>query len=463
MPKPLARFVCQQCGYESPKWMGRCPECGTWGSLLEEAPPSPKVRSPLHAREPQEPLLRLEEVNVYQQPRLSTGIEELDRVLGGGIVPGSLVLLGGDPGVGKSTLLLQVAEELSHRHKVLYISGEESVQQIKIRATRLGVSGKELYVLAETNLETILAQIEQAQPEVVVIDSIQTVQASEVDAPPGTVTQIRAAGIALQKVAKGHGCAIFLVGHVTKEGVLAGPKALEHLVDAVLTFEGDPQLHYRILRATKNRFGSTDEIALFEMRQQGLAAIANPSEWLLSERASHSSGSIITAVMEGTRPLLVEVQALVTHSYLSQPRRQVTGLDYNRVNMVLAVLEKRAGARLSDKDVFINAAGGIYIREPSADLAVALAVVSSLRDRALPPDMVAFGELGLAGEVRSVIHTEQRVREAQRMGFSQVMLARRDARSLKPRVAEITLKGVDTVRAAIGALLNAELPTEEPI
>jgi DNA repair protein RadA/Sms len=258
--------------------------------------------------------------------------------------------------------------------------------------------------------------------------------------------------VALQRVAKEQSVAVFLVGHVTKEGALAGPKALEHLVDTVLTFEGDPHLNYRILRATKNRFGSTDEIALFEMREQGLVAVQNPSEWLLSERATHSPGSVVTAIMEGTRPLLVEIQALVTHSYLSQPRRQVTGLDYNRVNMVLAVLEKRAGMRLSDKDVFVNAAGGIYVREPAADLAVALAVVSSLKDKPLPPDMVVFGEVGLAGEVRSVIHTEQRVREAGRLGFSRVLLARRDAKLLRARGMEIMLDGTYTIRDAVGAV-----------
>jgi DNA repair protein RadA/Sms len=392
------------------------------------------------------------EVSVEDVPRLSTGIAELDRVLGGGIVPGSLVLLGGDPGVGKSTLLTQVADLLSHERVVLYVSGEESAHQIKLRAKRLGVMGANLYVLAETSLEAILAHIDRLQPVLVVVDSVQTTQTSQMESAPGTVAQVRACGVALQRAAKEQGVAVFLVGHVTKEGALAGPKALEHLVDTVLTFEGDPHLNYRILRATKNRFGSTDEIALFEMREQGLVAVQNPSEWLLSERATHSPGSVVTAIMEGTRPLLVEIQALVTRSYLSQPRRQVTGLDYHRVNMVLAVLEKRAGMRLSDKDVFVNAAGGMYVREPAADLAVALAVVSSLKDKPLPPDMVVFGEVGLAGEVRSVIHTEQRVREAARLGFSRVLLARRDAKLLRARGMEITLDGTYTVRDAVGVV-----------
>lgn len=453
MPKPSSRFVCQQCGYESPKWLGRCPECGEWNSLVEEmVAPLPKrqpsTKAPVGASQP----VRLSEVSTEILPRWHTGMEELDRVLGGGIVPGSLLLLGGDPGVGKSTLLTQVADWLSAEHPVLYVSGEESTHQIKLRAKRLGATGQNLYVLAETNVETMVAHIHALQPVLAVVDSIQTTQTNLLESAPGTVAQVRACGVALQRVAKEQNVAVFLVGHVTKEGSLAGPKALEHLVDTVLTFEGDPHLNYRILRATKNRFGSTDEVALFEMREQGLVPVHNPSEWLLSERASHSPGSVVTAVMEGTRPLLVEIQALVTHSYLSQPRRQVTGLDYNRVNMVLAVLEKRAGMRLSDKDVFVNAAGGIFVREPAADLAVALAVVSSLKDRPVPADMVVFGELGLGGEVRSVAQTEQRVREAGRLGFSRVMLARRDARALRARGVEVTLDPAYTIRDAIGVV-----------
>lgn len=453
MPKPSSRFVCQQCGYESPKWLGRCPECGEWNSLVEEvvAPPpkhQPSTKAPVGASQP----VRLSEVSTETLPRWHTGMEELDRVLGGGIVPGSLLLLGGDPGVGKSTLLTQVADWLSAEHPVLYVSGEESTHQIKLRAKRLGATGQNLYVLAETNVETMVAHIGALQPMLAVVDSIQTTQTNLLESAPGTVAQVRACGVALQRVAKEQNVAVFLVGHVTKEGAIAGPKALEHLVDTVLTFEGDPHLNYRILRATKNRFGSTDEVALFEMREQGLVPVHNPSEWLLSERASHSPGSVVTAIMEGTRPLLVEIQALVTHSYLSQPRRQVTGLDYNRVNMVLAVLEKRAGMRLSDKDVFVNAAGGIFVREPAADLAVALAVVSSLKDRPVPADMVAFGELGLGGEVRSVAQTEQRVREVERLGFSRVMLARRDARALQARGVEVTLDPAYTIRDAIGVV-----------
>lgn len=453
MPKPSSRFVCQQCGYESPKWLGRCPECGEWNSLVEEVvAPLPKrqpsTKAPVGASQP----VRLLEVSTEILPRWHTGMEELDRVLGGGIVPGSLLLLGGDPGVGKSTLLTQVTDRLSAEHPVLYVSGEESTHQIKLRAKRLGATGQNLYVLAETNVEAMVAHIHALQPVLAVVDSIQTTQTNLLESAPGTVAQVRACGVALQRVAKEQNVAVFMVGHVTKEGALAGPKALEHLVDTVLTFEGDPHLNYRILRATKNRFGSTDEVALFEMREQGLVPVRNPSEWLLSERASHSPGSVVTAIMEGTRPLLVEIQALVTHSYLSQPRRQVTGLDYNRVNMVLAVLEKRVGMRLSDKDVFVNAAGGIFVREPAADLAVALAVVSSLKDRPVPANMVAFGELGLGGEVRSVAQTEPRVREAGRLGFSRVMLARRDARALRARGVEVTLDPAYTIRDAIGVV-----------
>lgn len=453
MPKPSARFVCQQCGHESLRWLGRCPECGEWNSMVEEVvAPQPKRTPTGKVAVSGAQLVKLSEVSADALPRLSTGMGEFDRVLGGGIVPGSLVLLGGDPGVGKSTILMQVADILSVEHPVLYVSGEESAHQIKLRAKRLGATGENLYVLAETSVETILAHIGSLQPAMTVVDSVQTTQTSQLESAPGTVAQVRACGVALQRVAKEGNTAVFLVGHVTKEGALAGPKALEHLVDTVLTFEGDPHLNYRILRATKNRFGSTDEVALFEMREQGLVPVHNPSEWLLSERAAQSPGSAVTAIMEGTRPLLVEVQALVTHSYLSQPRRQVTGLDYNRVNMVLAVLEKRAGMRLSDKDVFVNAAGGMYVREPATDLAVALAVVSSLKDRPLPADMVVFGELGLGGEVRSVTNTEQRVREVQRLGFSRVMLPRRDARALRARGVEVTLDSALTIRDAVGVI-----------
>ncbi len=462
MAKSTTKFVCTSCGLELHQWYGKCPECGEFNSINEEsvvavATPSkmPTASTPSAIAGASLPL-KLDGVQTEDQPRIITGLAEFDRLLGGGIVPGSVVLLGGDPGVGKSTLLTQVSDMLSQRVPVLYISGEESVHQVKLRAKRLGAGSGELYVLAETVLEHMLARVEAMNPSVVVIDSIQTTRAAAIDSLPGSVAQVRGCGNALQRLAKEQGVAVFLVGHVTKEGGLAGPKALEHMVDTVLSFEGDSHLNYRILRATKNRFGSTDEIALFEMRGQGLTSVENPSAWLLAERAEQSPGSVVTCIMEGSRPLLVEVQALVCHSYLNQPRRQVTGLDYNRVNMILAVLEKRAGIRLSDKDVFVNAAGGVNVREPSADLAIALAVCSSLSDRALPPDLAVMGEIGLAGEVRGVTASEARAKEIARMGFNNVICARRDAKSLKLRLASLNAVGAGYLAQALSALAGLQ-------
>ena len=476
MAKSTTRFVCSSCGTEHPRWYGKCPECGEWNSITEESiviqtTPSkmPTASTPTAVAGASQPI-KLGGIEAEEQPRIHTGLSEFDRLLGGGIVPGSVVLLGGDPGVGKSTLLTQISDTLSQTLPVLYISGEESVHQVKLRAKRLGAGKGDLFVLAETVLEHMLARIETMKPPVVVIDSIQTTRAASIDSMPGSVAQVRGCGNALQRLAKEHGIAVFLVGHVTKEGGLAGPKALEHMVDTVLSFEGDAHLNYRILRATKNRFGSTDEIALFEMRGQGLVCVENPSAWLLAERAEQSPGSVVTAIMEGSRPLLVEVQALVCHSYLNQPRRQVTGLDYNRVNMILAVLEKRAGIRLSDKDVFVNAAGGVNVREPAADLAIALAVCSSLGDRALPPDLAVMGEIGLAGEVRGVTASEARAKEVSRMGFTNIICARRDASLLKQRLLDIRTLGVGYLPQALSTLaaLQSQQPSndsqsEEPI
>ncbi len=456
MPKRNTRYVCQQCGAESAQWFGQCRECAEWNTLQEEvitvAAPAAQRPSAWSGSAAPAPLNQVREDDY---PRLLTGIGEIDRVLGGGVVQGSVILLGGDPGVGKSTLLTQVADRLSNEGSVLYVSGEESAHQVKLRAKRLGAAGATLYVLAETALESIVEQIEQLHPQVAIIDSIQTTRTAELESAPGSVAQVRACGNMLQRVAKERGVAIFIVGHVTKEGALAGPRALEHMVDTVLTFEGDRQLNYRVLRATKNRFGSTDELALFEMRDNGLYAVDNPSEWLLAERAVQSPGSVVTCIMEGSRPLLIEVQALVCRSYLSQPRRQVTGMDTNRVNMILAVLEKRAGMRLSDRDIFVNVAGGIQVREPAGDLAVALAVASSTLEITVPPDLAAIGEVGLAGEVRGVSHASARVREVARLGFTQVLLARRDTREASAAAASVSLNGIAWVGDAVAHLRPA--------
>jgi len=456
MPKATTRYVCQQCGHESIKWLGRCPSCGEWGTMVEEhrAPEPTSARAggsqaPTASR-PQ----RLSEVRLAGTPRLSSGLGEFDRVLGGGIVPGSLVLIGGDPGIGKSTLLTQVAEIISRQHgPVLYVSGEESVQQIRMRSDRLGASSPEVYLVAETDLAVVEEHIREVQPHFLMIDSIQTMTCQDSESSAGTVSQVRASTAALMRIAKSTHLPVFLVGHVTKEGAIAGPRVLEHMVDTVLYFEGERTQNYRVLRAVKNRFGSTNELGIFEMGEAGLVEVENPSEYLLSERTEGGAGSVVTATMEGSRPLLVEVQALTVPTYMAAPRRVATGVDYSRMLLNLAVLERRGGLRVSTQDVYVNVAGGVRVVEPAADLAVVLAVASNLKDIPVPPDVVVAGEVGLGGEVRAVGQMEKRLAEASRLGFRRALVsARNTARLRKPPGMVVT--GVNVVRQAIAEALG---------
>ena len=419
MAKNKMVFFCRECGYESAKWMGQCPGCKSWNTFTEEPvamKPSGRVNA-LKADGKAEPV-KLSQVSVDEKDRISTNMEELDRVLGGGIVPGSLILVGGDPGIGKSTLLLQVCRNLSDKAlDVLYISGEESLRQIKMRANRLGEFGDRLSLLCEINLEVIEEIIRKLQPKVVVIDSIQTMYSEEVKAAPGSVSQVRESTAVLLQLAKGLGITIFIVGHVTKEGTVAGPRVLEHMVDTVLYFEGDRHASYRILRGVKNRFGSTNEIGVFEMREQGLMEVANASSFMLDGKPENASGSVVVCSMEGTRPMLLEIQALVCTSSFGLPRRQAVGTDTNRVNLLMAVLEKRVGMSLANCDAYVNLAGGIKVSEPAIDLGIVMAIASSFKNRAVPDGMLAFGEVGLSGEVRSVSMAQTRVKEAAKLGF----------------------------------------------
>ena len=419
--KMASVFFCQSCGYESAKWMGQCPGCKAWNTMVEEIVDRSKLQNgggQLRRQTSDAEVCVLSEVTIREQDKVLTGIAELDRVLGGGIVQGSLTLVGGDPGIGKSTLLLQTCQAVAAAgHKVLYVSGEESQVQIKMRADRLGNFSKNVLLLCETSLDAITEIIRRQKPEIVVIDSIQTMYSESVSSAPGSVSQVREATATLLQLAKGLLVSIFIVGHVTKEGTVAGPRVLEHMVDTVLYFEGDRHASYRILRSVKNRFGSTNEIGVFEMRESGLEEVKNPSEYMLSGRPENASGSIVTCSLEGTRPLLIEIQGLVCQSNFGIPRRQTTGTDFNRVNLLMAVLEKRSGVQLSGCDAYVNITGGLKVVEPAIDLAIVLAIVSSFRNRPLPAKLIAFGEVGLSGEVRAVSQASQRVAEAEKLGF----------------------------------------------
>ena len=440
-------FFCQSCGYESSKWAGQCPACKEWNSFVEEVVDKKSMKTMKAASEIN--TSTLSEIHMTGDDRVKTQIEELDRVLGGGIVPGSMVLVGGDPGIGKSTLLLQVCRNLcTNNVHVLYISGEESLQQIKIRAERIGVFNDKLALLCETNLDLIKGVIERVKPEVVVIDSIQTMYNEAIGSAPGSVSQVRESTGILMQIAKVMGVAVFVVGHVTKEGVVAGPRVLEHMVDTVLYFEGDRHASYRILRGVKNRFGSTNEIGVFEMRQDGLTEVKNPSEYMLEGKPEGASGSVVACSMEGTRPILLEIQALVCRSNFGMPRRTATGTDYNRVNVLMAVLEKRLGIHMSDYDAYINIAGGIKMNEPAIDLGIVLALVSSYKERAIEDKIICFGEVGLSGEVRSVNMAEQRIQEAQKLGFTTCILPKVCIKGLN-NVKGIKLIGVSNVREAV--------------
>lgn len=440
-------FFCQNCGHESAKWMGQCPGCRQWNTFVEETIEKTSVRR-IQKERAAVGAVCLSSIDTAEEERMTTHMGELDRVLGGGIVPGSLVLVGGDPGIGKSTLLLQVCQKLSEdRREVLYVSGEESLKQIKLRASRIGTFSDHLRLLCETNLELIRETIREQKPEAVIIDSIQTMYHEEVSSAPGSVSQVREATSVLMQLAKGLGITIFIVGHVTKEGTVAGPRVLEHMVDTVLYFEGDRHASYRILRGVKNRFGSTNEIGVFEMRENGLIEVENPSEYMLNGRPEEASGSVVACSMEGTRPILLEIQALVCHSTLAVPRRTAAGMDYNRVNLLLAVLEKRLNLRLSNSDVYVNIAGGIRINEPAIDLGVVLAVISSYKDRPIDERVLAFGEVGLSGEVRAVSQAGQRVQEAKKLGFTTIILPE-VCREQIGAVEGIRLCGVRTVADA---------------
>ena len=430
-------FFCQNCGHEESKWLGQCPACREWNTFVEEKiTPVKGAAAGKSVREGE--VVTLSSVRTDGEERIKTDIQELDRVLGGGIVPGSLVLVGGDPGIGKSTLLLQVCQKLSEKKEsVLYISGEESLKQIKLRADRMGKFSEELLLLCETNLETIRQTIEKQKPHLAVIDSIQTMYSEEIGSAPGSVSQVREATNTFMQLAKGLGISIFIVGHVTKEGTVAGPRVLEHMVDTVLYFEGDRHASYRILRGVKNRFGSTNEIGVFEMRQTGLEEVANPSEFMLSGKPENASGSVVACSMEGTRPILMEIQALVCASNFGFPRRTAAGTDYNRVNLLMAVLEKRMGLPLSNYDAYVNIAGGIRMNEPAVDLGIVMAIFSSYKNRPVPEDMIVFGEVGLSGEVRAVSMPEQRVSEAKKLGFKTCVI---------PSVSEIAVKNIEGIR-----------------
>jgi DNA repair protein RadA/Sms len=443
-------FSCQACGYQTPKWMGKCPDCGQWDTFAEEKAPKPQNSSAKGniAATGGQPI-PIDSIEIVHEKRCKTHIQEFDRVLGGGVVPGSLVLIGGDPGIGKSTLMLQAMYQMTENgHKVLYVSGEESIKQLRLRSQRLEAVNSKLLVVSEIDLDAIVGMILKHQPNAVVIDSIQTMFSSELSSAPGSVSQVRESALRLMLLAKSSGIPIFLIGHVTKEGVIAGPRLLEHMVDTVLYFEGDRNHVFRILRAVKNRFGSTNEIGVFEMKDRGLDQVANPSAVFLSERPENAAGSVVTASMEGTRPILVELQALAGSTNLGTPRRTILGLDPHRVALLVAVMEKKLGLHLMGHDVFMNVAGGVKITEPAVDMAIIAAIASSFLDRPIKEGTLAMGEVGLAGEVRAIGNVETRVREAKKMGFSRC-LAPKGNLARMPSIKGIELIGIDTVENAM--------------
>ncbi|MFH1288645.1 MAG: DNA repair protein RadA [bacterium] len=441
------KYICQQCGFTAPKWLGKCPDCSQWNSFLEELEKdiSPQIQTISNSNSPQ----LLHKIKIESEERLSTGLKEFDLVLGGGIIPGSFILIGGEPGIGKSTLLLQTADELAKRYgKILYVSGEESLKQIKYRAERLSVNSELIYLLSENILEVISDQIQKTKPKVIIVDSIQSVYKHSIPSSPGTITQIRECATHLMSLAKNESIATIIIGHVTKDGVLAGPKTLEHLVDTVLYFEGDLHHNYRILRTIKNRFGKTSEAAIFNMESKGLVEVLNPSSVFITERPKKTPGSVITVMMEGTRPILVEIQALVTSSSFNIPQRKSTGIDYSRLILIIAVLEKRLGLSLASQDVFVNVTGGLNVSEPAADLGIAMAIFSSFRNVTIDEKMVVIGEIGLGGEVRSINYIEQRINESEKLGFEKIVLPKYNLKNIN-KSSNITLKGVSSVEEAM--------------
>lgn len=453
MAKIKSVYICSQCGYESPKWYGKCPSCNEWNTMNEEivdksAQTVQKTKRVSTYTRP----VSINSIDTTDEQRYFTGSKELDRVLGGGIVKGSLVLLGGDPGIGKSTILLQICNNLGNELKILYVSGEESRRQLKLRAERLGVNNENTFIMTETDIEVIVEEIKTEKPDLVMIDSIQTMNLTALNSSPGSVTQVRECTNLLMHTAKGLDIPIIVVGHVNKEGSIAGPKVLEHIVDCVLYFEGDKQMSYRILRAVKNRYGSTNEIGVFQMTDKGLTEVENPSMMLLSGRPHNVSGSCVACTMEGTRPLLAEIQALVSTSGYGNPRRMSTGYDYNRLALIIAVLEKRAGYYFSNSDTYVNIVGGLRLDEPAIDLSVAISLISSLKDVPIPENALAFGEIGLGGEIRSVANAQARINEASRLGFTKIILPYHNLKNVSSDTA--TLYGVKNVREAFEAMLD---------
>ncbi len=446
-------YSCRECGYQTPKWMGKCPDCGRWDTLAEEIAVKSKRSYPFLEQNTEEIRpVPIDAIDIGDEERVMTGINEFDRVLGGGLVAGSLVLIGGDPGIGKSTLMLQALNGLTGENRiVLYVSGEESNRQIRIRSKRLGISSSGLHVLSEIDLDSILSSVSKLKPLALAIDSIQTMYNSEVTSAPGSVGQVRESAMRLMLSAKKSGIPTFLIGHVTKEGAIAGPKLLEHMVDTVLYFEGERNHVFRILRAVKNRFGSTNEIGVFEMKDTGLDEVPNPSAVFLSERPEEAPGSVVTACMEGTRPILVELQALASGAGFSNPRRTVLGLDHNRVALLVAVMEKKLGMHLAGHDIFMNVAGGVKVDEPAADLAIVAAIASSFLDKAIGKDNIMLGEIGLAGEVRAISHAELRVAEIRKLGFTQCIVPEGNLRHLK-HIDDIRIQGVKTVSEAVDTM-----------
>lgn len=451
MAKAKTVFFCSECGYESSKWMGQCPACKSWNTFVEEKQSVTKKGGAKPRRASASPI-SMSEVSTKSEERIPTGIGELDRVLGGGIVTGSLSLVGGDPGIGKSTLLLQVCRNLVNaKRKVLYVSGEESAHQIKMRAERIGAFDDELLLFCETNLEEILEGIRKVRPEFVVIDSIQTMYSEELSAAAGSVSQVREVTAQMMRTAKEENIAVFIVGHVTKEGVVAGPRTLEHMVDTVLYFEGEREAAYRILRGVKNRFGSTNEIGVFEMCGNGLEEVENPSKMMLNGRPVDASGSVVVCSLEGTRPILIEIQALISPTSFQMPRRTAVGIDYNRVNLLMAVLEKRVGLQLGGCDAYVNLAGGMRLGEPAIDLGIILAIASSYKNMHLPEETIIFGEVGLVGEIRRVSQGDQRIKEAEKLGFKTCILPKANLDSLKIKT-KMRLLGVSNVREALDCI-----------
>ncbi len=454
MAKPKTQYFCQNCGHASPKWMGRCPSCGEWNTFVEEITTTTQEKNEWRqssSKQIANKARKLQEISYESRRRIEVTDRELSRVLGGGIVPGSLVLIGGEPGIGKSTLMLQLALSLAQL-KVLYVSGEQSEQQIKMRAERLAVHSDRCFILAETSTQNIFKQIEAIEPDLVIIDSIQTLHSALLDSAAGSVSQVRQCTAEVMKFAKESNTPVFLVGHITKEGSLAGPKVLEHMVDTVLQFEGDRHMTYRILRTIKNRFGSTSELGIYEMRADGLREVSNPSEILLSQREEELSGVAIGSTIEGNRPLLVEVQSLVSHATYGTPQRSSTGFDAKRMNMLLAVLEKRAGFRLGDQDVFLNIAGGLRVEDPAIDLAVCCSIASSYEEIVLPPTICFAGEVGLGGEVRAVAKIEQRIAEAEKLGFRTIVTSKYNLKGLDLKKFNIEIRGVAQLDEVFRAL-----------